>query len=62
VSEPRPTGTEAERKDPAQSGMPIPNQAAKHLTAKQLLEREKRFATRLKANARWTKRFLHDGR
>jgi hypothetical protein len=62
VNEARRTGETTERKDPAASGMPTPNPAAKHLSAKQILEREKRFATRLNANASWTKRFLHGGK
>ena len=52
----------ADRKDPAPGGMPTPNPAVKRLGAKQLLEREKRFANRLNANASWTKRFLHGGK
>ena len=63
MNEPRITGTGAtDRKDPAPGGMPIPNPAAKRLSAKQILEREKRFANRLNANANWTKRFLHGGK
>jgi hypothetical protein len=32
------------------------------LSSRQVLDRVKRFAARLQANARWMKRFLHGGK
>jgi len=41
---------------------PAPDPAAKRFSSPLVLEGLKRFAVRLKSNARWMKQFLHGGK